>query len=63
VKQAAGKFVVAASKIQSAPIGIATRKGDALSASMKQAINQLYANGTMATILKKWGMSAFALKK
>jgi ABC-type amino acid transport substrate-binding protein len=30
---------------------------------MKQAIDQLYANGTMATILKKWGMSAFALKK
>lgn len=63
VKKAAGKFVVAASKIQSAPIGIATRKGDALSAAMKQAIDQLYANGTMATILKKWGMSAFALKK
>jgi polar amino acid transport system substrate-binding protein len=63
VKKAGGKFVVAASKIQSAPIGIATRKGDALSAAMKQAIDQLYANGTMATILKKWGMSAFALKK
>lgn len=63
VKKANGKFVVAASKIQSAPIGIATRKGDALSAAMKQAIDQLYANGTMATILKKWGMSAFALKK
>jgi polar amino acid transport system substrate-binding protein len=63
VKKAGGKFVVAASKIQSAPIGIATRKGDALSAAMKQAIDQLYAKGTMATILKKWGMSAFALKK
>lgn len=63
VKKANGKFVVAASKIQSAPIGIATRKGDALSAAMKKAIDQLYANGTMATILKKWGMSAFALKK
>jgi len=63
VKKAGGKFVVAASKIQSAPIGIATRKGDALSPAMKKAIDQLYANGTMATILKKWGMSAFALKK
>ena len=30
---------------------------------MKKAIDQLYANGTMATILEKWGMSAFALKK
>jgi len=63
VKKSGGKFVVAASKIQSAPIGIATRKGDPLTAVMGQAINQLYSNGTMAAILKKWGMSAFALKK
>jgi ABC-type amino acid transport substrate-binding protein len=63
VKKSGGKFEVAANKIQSAPIGIATRKNDPLGAAMRKAITQLYAKGTMASILAKWGLSAFALKK
>jgi polar amino acid transport system substrate-binding protein len=61
VKKAAGKFEVAASMIQSAPLGIATRKGDPLAAATRTAIALLGRNGTMKTILAKWGMSAFAL--
>jgi polar amino acid transport system substrate-binding protein len=61
VKKAAGKFEVAASKIQAAPLGIATRKGDPLGAATRVAVEQLSKNGTMKTILAKWGMSAFAL--
>jgi polar amino acid transport system substrate-binding protein len=62
VKKAAAKFEVAASKIQSAPLGIATRKGDPLGAATRAALAQLSKNGSMKTILAKWGMSAFALR-
>jgi polar amino acid transport system substrate-binding protein len=63
IKKASGKFETAGGQIDSAPEGIATRKGDPLGAQMKTAIAKLYANGTMKTILAKWGLSAFALKK
>jgi polar amino acid transport system substrate-binding protein len=62
VKKTSGKFEVAASNIQAAPIGVATRKGDPLGAAMRSAIDQLYVNGTMKSILAKWGMGAFALQ-
>jgi polar amino acid transport system substrate-binding protein len=62
VKKSGGKFEVAADRIQSAPIGIATRKRDPLGPALRKAISQLYADGTMKAILAKWGMSAFALK-
>jgi polar amino acid transport system substrate-binding protein len=62
VKRAGDKVEVAASKIQSAPIGIATRKGDALGQAMRKAIASLYANGTMKSLLAKWGLSGFALR-
>jgi polar amino acid transport system substrate-binding protein len=62
VKKSGGKFEVAADRIQSAPIGIATRKHDPLGPALKKAIARLYANGTMKAILAKWGMSAFALR-
>jgi polar amino acid transport system substrate-binding protein len=61
VKRHADRFQVAADRIQSAPIGIATRKGDPLGPVLRTAVARLYANGTMASILRKWGMSAFAL--
>jgi polar amino acid transport system substrate-binding protein len=54
---------LAASRIQSAPIGIATRNGDALGSSVRRAIGQLYANGRMKAILAKWGLGPFALGK
>jgi len=63
VKQSGGKFEVAVSKIQAAPYGIATRKHDPLGAAIKRATRQLYANGTMKSILAKWGLSALALGK
>lgn len=63
IKTTSGKFETAGGQIDSAPEGIATRKGDPLGAQMKTAIAKLYANGTMKTILAKWGLSAFALKK
>ncbi|MHB8642864.1 MAG: ABC transporter substrate-binding protein [Gaiellaceae bacterium] len=63
IKTARGKFETAGAQIQAAPEGIATRKGDPLGPKFKAAIGKLYANGTMKTILAKWGLSAFALKK
>jgi polar amino acid transport system substrate-binding protein len=63
IKKTHGKFQTAGGQIQSAPEGIATRKGDPLHAQFVKAINTLYANGTMKKILAKWGLSAFALKK
>ena len=63
VKKSRGKFEVAASKIQAAPEGVATRKGDPLGAAMTKAIAGLYANGTMKSILARWGLSAIALRK
>jgi len=63
IKQTGGKFQVAGPQIDSAPEGIATRKGDPLHAQFVKAISTLYANGTMKSILAKWGLSAFALKK
>jgi len=63
IKKTGGKFQIAGKQIQSEPEGIATRKGDPLGAQFKTAVAKLYANGTMKTILAKWGLSAFALKK
>jgi polar amino acid transport system substrate-binding protein len=63
VKTSGGKFEVAANKIQAAPYGIATRKHDALGAAMKKGVTQVYASGRMRSILAKWGLGAFALKK
>jgi polar amino acid transport system substrate-binding protein len=62
VKKSGGRFEVAADKIQSAPIGIATRKHDPLGSAVEKAISQLYANGTMKAILAKWGLSSFAIR-
>lgn len=63
IKTTGGKFQTAGGQIDSAPEGIATRKGDPLGPQFKKAITKLYANGTMKKILAKWGLSAFALKK
>jgi polar amino acid transport system substrate-binding protein len=63
IKVTKGKFQAAGPQIESAPEGIATRKGDPLGGQFKTAIAKLYANGTMKTILARWGLSAFALKK
>jgi polar amino acid transport system substrate-binding protein len=46
------------------PVGIAIRKSDTeLSDGVQQAIDAMYADGRMKTILSRWKMSEFALKK
>jgi polar amino acid transport system substrate-binding protein len=50
-------FQVAGSPISPIPIGIATRKGDPLTAATKKALDALYANGSIEKIVAKWGMS------
>jgi polar amino acid transport system substrate-binding protein len=62
IKTTHGKFQTAGKQIQSAPEGIATRKGDPLGTQFATAVKTLYTNGTMKKILAKWGLSAFALK-
>jgi len=61
IKKTGDKFQVAGKQIDSAPEGIATRKGDPLGPAFKQAIAKLYGNGEMQKILAKWGLSEFAL--
>jgi polar amino acid transport system substrate-binding protein len=63
VKKSRGRFEVAADKIQAAPCGIATRKHDPLAGAARAAIAELYASGTMKSILARWGLSAFELRR
>jgi len=58
-----GQFETAGSQVETAPEGIATRKGDPLGAQIQSAVNKLYSSGKMATILAKWQAGQFALKK
>ena len=56
-------FTFGGSPINPIPVGIAIRKSDTdLQAAVKQAVDAMYADGTMAQILKKWQLSAAALK-
>jgi polar amino acid transport system substrate-binding protein len=58
-----GKFVQTTTKqLGTSPEGIATRKGDPLGPQINNAIQALYLNGKMKTILAKWQASQFALK-
>jgi polar amino acid transport system substrate-binding protein len=50
-------FQVAGSPIAPIPIGIAIRKGDPLRAATQKAMTAIYANGTMKSIVAKWGMT------
>ena len=58
-----GRFQTAGKQVETAPEGIATRKGDPIAMQIQGAVNKLYANGKMKTILAKWHASQFALKK
>ncbi len=58
-----GKFQTVGKQVETAPEGIATRKGDPLGSEIQTAVNKLYANGKMTKILAKWQASQFALKK
>jgi polar amino acid transport system substrate-binding protein len=57
-----GGLQTAGKQIAIAPEGIATRKGDPLGPQINNAIQALYLNGKMKTILAKWQASQFALK-
>jgi polar amino acid transport system substrate-binding protein len=43
------------------PVGIALRPGDPLRAQVARAIKSMYQDGTMGTILSKWGWASYAL--
>jgi polar amino acid transport system substrate-binding protein len=62
IRTTGGKFETAGTQIESAPEGIATRKGDPLGLKINNAIQAMYLNGTMKKILVKWQASQFALK-
>lgn len=57
-------FAFAGQPINPIPVGIALRKADKLlRKDVQKAVSQMYHGGKMKKILKKWQMSAFALKK
>lgn len=56
-------FSFAGSPINPIPVGIALRRNDSRVAAVRKQVAAMYADGTMAKILKKWKMEAFALKK
>lgn len=50
-------FAIGGAPISPIAIGIATRKGDPLTAATKKAINALYASGSIKKIVAKWDMT------
>jgi polar amino acid transport system substrate-binding protein len=53
-----GKFDIGGTPIDPIPIGIAIRKEDtALKAAVQAAIDAMYADGTIKSIVDKWGMT------
>ncbi len=62
IRKTNGEFQTAGSQIETAPEGIATRKGDQLGLQINNAIQALYLKGQMKKILTKWQASQFALK-
>jgi polar amino acid transport system substrate-binding protein len=63
ISKTGGKFQTAGPQVETAPEGIATRKGDPLGAQFQTAVTKLYANGTIKAILAKYQLSDLALKK
>jgi polar amino acid transport system substrate-binding protein len=62
IRTTGDKFQTAGPQVGIAPEGIATRKGDPLGPQINNAIQALYLNGKMKTILAKWKAAQFALK-
>jgi polar amino acid transport system substrate-binding protein len=57
-------FTFGGTAVNPIPVGIAIRKSDTeLQDAVQEAIDAMYADGTMKRILAKWKMSDFALKK
>lgn len=62
IRTTGDKFQTAGPQVGIAPEGVATRKGDPLGPQINNAIQALYLNGKMKTILAKWKAAQFALK-
>jgi polar amino acid transport system substrate-binding protein len=62
IRTTKGQFETAGKQLETAPEGIATRKGDPLGLQINNAVQALYLNGKMKSILAKWQASQFALK-
>jgi polar amino acid transport system substrate-binding protein len=62
IRTTGDKFQTAGPQVGIAPEGVATRIGDPLGAQINNAIQALYLNGKMKTILAKWKAAQFALK-
>ena len=63
IQKAPKSFAFGGSPINPIAVGIAiSKKNAALTAAVKKAVDGMYADGTMKTILAKWKMSSFALK-
>ncbi len=62
VRTTHGQFQTVGQQLETAPEGVATRKGDPLGLQIGNAIQALYLNGKMKTILAKWQASQFALQ-
>jgi polar amino acid transport system substrate-binding protein len=63
IQKAPSQFGFGGKAVNPIPVGIATRKGDALTAAMKKAVAALYSDGKMTSILAKWQMSGMAMKR
>jgi polar amino acid transport system substrate-binding protein len=62
VGRSPNQFAFGGKAVNPIAVGIATRKGDALTAAIKKAVANLYADGQMSKILAKWKMSSTAMK-
>lgn len=52
---------VGVDNIQPLFVAMGLRKSDPLRAAVQQAVNNLYANGTLPSILNKWGLGKYAI--
>ena len=62
IRKTHGDFETAGKQLETAPEGIATRKGDPLGPQINNAVQALYLNHKMNQILAKWQAAQFALK-
>jgi polar amino acid transport system substrate-binding protein len=61
VQQSNGTFALSGPSYGNAPYGIAVPKGNGMAAPLLQAVKDIMADGTYATILKKWGIQNGAI--
>jgi polar amino acid transport system substrate-binding protein len=61
VAQSNGTFALSGPSYGNAPYGIAVPKGNGMAAPLLQAVKDVMADGTYATILKKWGIQGGAI--